>query len=123
MDFITDLPKSEGNTTVTVVVNRMTKYAHFCSLSRLLQPLAIPSQGWEELSMDFITGLSKSEGNTIIMVVVECLTKNAHFFSLSHPFKEITIVATFMETIQKIQGVPKIIVSDRDLIFTKIFWT
>jgi hypothetical protein len=49
----------------------------------LLQPLAIPSQCWEEVSMDFITGLPKSEGNTVIMVVVDRLTKYAHFFSLS----------------------------------------
>jgi hypothetical protein len=27
----------------------------------ILQPLAIPSQCWEEVSMDFITGLPKSE--------------------------------------------------------------
>jgi hypothetical protein len=37
----------------------------------LLQPLAIPSQCWEEVSMDFITGLPKFEGNIVIMVVVD----------------------------------------------------
>jgi hypothetical protein len=37
----------------------------------LLQPLAIPSQHWEEVSMDFITGLPKFEGNNVIMVVVD----------------------------------------------------
>ena len=57
------------------------------------------------------------------MVVVDQLTKYAHFFSLSHPFKASTIASTFMETIQKLHGVPKIIVSDRDPIFTGIFWT
>jgi hypothetical protein len=61
------------------------------NMSSLLQPLAIPSQRWEEVSMDFITGLPKSEGNTVIMVVVDRLKKYAHFFSLSHPFKESTI--------------------------------
>jgi len=43
----------------------------------LLQPLSIPSQCWEEVSMDFITGLPKSEGKSVIMVVVDKLTKYA----------------------------------------------
>jgi hypothetical protein len=61
--------------------------------------------------MDFITGLPKSERKTVIMVVVDRLTKYAHFFSLSHPFKESIVASTFIETIQKLHGVPKIIVS------------
>jgi hypothetical protein len=89
----------------------------------LLQPLAIPSQCWEEVSMDFITRLPKSEGKSVIMVIVDRLTKYAHFCALSHPFKSSTVATTFMETIQKLHGIPKIIVSDRDPIFTGHFWT
>jgi hypothetical protein len=37
----------------------------------LLQPLIIPSQCWEEVSMDFIIGIPKSEGNNGIMVEVD----------------------------------------------------
>jgi transposase InsO family protein len=33
MDFITGLPKSEGKTTIMVVVDRLTKYSHFFALS------------------------------------------------------------------------------------------
>ena len=36
----------------------------------ILQPLSIPSQRWEEVSMDFITGLPKSDGKSVIMVAV-----------------------------------------------------
>ena len=89
----------------------------------LLQPLVIPSQRWEEVSMDFITGFPKSEGMTIIMVVVDRLTKYAHFFSHYHPFKESIVATLFMETIQDLHGVPKSIVSDKDPIFTGNFWT
>jgi hypothetical protein len=89
----------------------------------LLQPLSIPSQHWEEVSMDFITGLPKSEGKSVIMVIVDRLTKYTHFFALSHPFKDSTVSTTFMETVQKLHGSPKIIVSDRDPIFTGHFWT
>ena len=72
--------------------------------------------------MDFITGLPKSEGNIFIMVVVDILTKYAHFCELSNPFKTIIVATIFMETIQKLHGNPKIIVSNKDPIFTGNFW-
>jgi hypothetical protein len=34
MDFIEALPKSEGKDTILVVVDKLTKYAHFIPLSR-----------------------------------------------------------------------------------------
>ena len=57
------------------------------------------------------------------MVVVDRLTKYAHFCALSHPFKASTVAREFMETIQKLNGNQKIIVSDRDPIFTGNFHT
>jgi hypothetical protein len=89
----------------------------------LLQPLSIPSQRWEEVSMNFITGLLKFEGKSVIMVIFYKLTKCTHFCALSHPFKASIISTTFMETVQKLHGSPKIIVSDKDPIFTGHFWT
>ena len=53
------------------------------------------------------------------MAVVDRHTKYAHFCALSHPFKVSTVDTTFME---RIHGNPKIIVSDRDPIFTGKFW-
>ena len=72
--------------------------------------------------MDFIIGLPKSEGKSVIMVVVDRLTKYAHFFALSHPFKASTVATTFMDTVQKLHGNPRVIVSNRDSIFTGNFW-
>ena len=88
----------------------------------LLQSLSIPSQHWEQVSKDFITGLPKFKGKSVIMVVVDKLTKYAHFCALSHPFKSNTVATVFMETFQKLHDNPKIIVSDRDPIFTRNFW-
>ena len=73
--------------------------------------------------MDFITGLPKSERKSVIVVVVDRLTKYAHFCALSHPFKASTVSTAFMETIQKLYGNPKIILSERDPIFIGNFWT
>jgi hypothetical protein len=73
--------------------------------------------------MDFITSLHNLKGNNVIMVVVDQLTNYAHFFSLTCPFKTCIVVTTFMETIQKLHGIAKVIVSDRDLILTGNFWT
>ncbi len=57
------------------------------------------------------------------MVVVDRLTKYAHFCALYHPFKSRIVSSTFLETVQKLHGNPMIIVSDRDPIFTRHFWT
>ena len=62
----------------------------------LLQPLSIPSQLWEEVSM--------SEGESVIMVVVDRLTKYAQFCALSHPFKASTVPTSYIETIQSYIG-------------------
>ena len=48
MDFITGLPKSEGNSVIMVVVDRLTKYAHFCALSHPLKPVQFLLHLWKQ---------------------------------------------------------------------------
>ena len=73
--------------------------------------------------MDFITGLPKSEGKSVMMVVVDRITKYEQLCALSHPFQASVVSNYFMETVQKLHGTPNIIVSGRDPIFTRKFWT
>lgn len=84
----------------------------------LLDPLEVPDMAWTHVSMDFIEGLPKSRGKDVILVVVDRLTKYAHFIPLSHPYSVQQVVQLFMEHIFKLHGMPVVIVTDRDRIFT-----
>lgn len=88
----------------------------------LLQPLAVPDQTWHTVSMDFIEGLPKSAHYNCILVVVDKFSKYAHFLKLSHPFSALSIAKLYMEHVYKLHGMPKVIVSDRDKIFTSQLW-
>lgn len=88
----------------------------------LLDPLTIPNMKWAEISMDFVEGLPKSKGKDVILVVVNRLTKYVHFILLLHPCSVKSVAKLFMDNIYKLHGAPKVIVTDRDRIFTSKLW-
>ena len=56
------------------------------------------------------------------MVVVAKLRKVAHFIPVNSMHKIDDIAKIFMKEIFKLHGLPKAIVSDRDVKFTSKFW-
>ncbi|KAE8727404.1 hypothetical protein F3Y22_tig00005459pilonHSYRG00018 [Hibiscus syriacus] len=88
----------------------------------LLQPLPIPQQAWEIITMDFIEGLPTSQKKNCILVIVDKFTKYSHFLALSHPYTATDIARLYLDTVYKLHGQPKMAISDRDKTFTSLFW-
>ena len=84
----------------------------------LLQPLTVPKWKWETISLDFITGLPRTQKqNDSIMVVIDKLSKSTHFVPVKSTFKAINVAKVFMKEIFRLHGIPKMVISDRDVKF------
>lgn len=111
-------------------VHKIVQECSICQLNKhenvkapgMLQPLPIPEQAWDYISMDFIEKLPNSKGKEVIWVIVDRLTKYSHFIALSHPISASGLAQVFIETVYKLHGLPSYIVSDRDPLFTSQFW-
>ena len=120
------------------MANDVRKYCESCTICKrskpsnqklygLLTPLDIPSKPWEAIGIDFVgpLPLSKdrnSEYNSITMVI-DLLTSMVHLIPSRSDYTAKEIPELVFSEIYKHHGLPKSIVSDRDSLFTSIFWT
>ena len=73
--------------------------------------------------MDFITGLPKSKKkNDSIFVFIDKLSQAAHFIPIKLTYKAVNIADIFLKEIFRLHGIPNVIISYRDVKFTRKFW-
>ena len=88
-----------------------------------MEPLPIAERPWDSVTMDFIIGLPKSKDNDFIIVIVDRFSKYTTFIAAPTDCIAEEMTRLFLKHVVKYWGLPKYIISDRDLRFTEKFWT
>ncbi|GBG60193.1 hypothetical protein CBR_g3437 [Chara braunii] len=89
----------------------------------LLKPLPIPAGPGQSVSMDFMDTLVTSRsGKRHIFVIIGRFTKYARLIAMPETATTEHIIKLFMDNWVRDFGLPKTIVSDRDLRFTSELW-
>jgi Integrase zinc binding domain/Integrase core domain len=105
----------------TYEICQLNKGEHILILG-LLEPILVPEEAWQVITMDFVCGIPKSEGKDVILVIIDKFTKYCHLIALSHPFNASVVAEQFLNTVYKLHGLPHKIITDRDPLFTSHFW-
>jgi len=111
-------------------VERFIRNCHTCRQSktsrhapyRVLHPLAIPQQPWQDILMDFITGLPRSKDHNAIWVVVDRLTKQRHLVPCSTTVDTRDLADLYLQHVFRLHGLPRTITSDQGPQFASAFW-
>ncbi|GBG59494.1 hypothetical protein CBR_g38519 [Chara braunii] len=89
----------------------------------LLKPLPIPERPGESLSMDFMdTLVTTKSGMRHIFVIVDRFSKYARLVAMPETARAEYVIKMFKENWVRDFGLPKSIISDRDVRFTSELW-
>jgi hypothetical protein len=88
----------------------------------LLQPIPIPTQPFEVVTMDFIPELPESNGYDNILVIVDKLTKYALFIPTTTRLTEVGAAQLFFDNVITHYGIPHQVITDRDTRWKGDFW-
>ena len=111
-------------------VERHVLTCHLCQKNKarntkpaeLLQPLRLPQSAWHTVTMDFITQLPKTtRGYDAIFVVIDKFTKMVHLMPTTTQATAAQTAKLYADHVWKLHGVPEVVVSDRDPLFTSNF--
>ncbi|KAJ2971427.1 hypothetical protein NUW54_g12510 [Trametes sanguinea] len=93
----------------------------------LLNPLPVPSMPWEAVGIDFVGPLPESKNRDgsfdAITTIIDLLTGMVHLVPSRTTYRARDVAELVFSEIYKHHGLPKAIISDRDVLFTSVFWT
>ena len=88
-----------------------------------LQPLPVAAECWQSVSMDFVFGFPEdAHKDNEILVFVDRFSKMVHLAIVPESITARGCARVFIDTIFRLHGLPRELVSDRDPRFTAAFW-
>lgn len=120
-------PQLQKDVTKSITLFYMSNCQRIKQITGHYTPLHIPKSIWEDLFMDFILKLPKTQrGYDSVLVLVDKFSKMSHFLPCREILDAIYITNLLLifssKKTVRLHGVPKSIVSDRNVKFLSYFW-